>query len=291
MEGLIGIGAIVGGALGLGGSLLSSRSQSRAADRAATATENASREQVALARDIYNQQRQDLEPFRQQELARANALGEVFGFAPVGQSQPNPQPQSGASFSFPGFSGANFQGMNGNNRGFVNLEDFGPGEFYARPDGGGSFGSAPGRVTNSETTTPTPTMEEQQNAARERFEGSMFMDAFNIGRDRDESRINSGLAAQGLAFSGANLQAQADATADRYASTFNSYMSALMGQAPQTATANTNNAAANFASGANAAIAQRGAGQAQSAYARGDASAGVGSTIAGMGGFLWGRDL
>lgn len=84
--------AILGSAaLGAGTAIASSRSQSSAARNAAqTASDNtAANNQTAL--DIFNRQTALNEPFRQYEIQQRNALGELFGFDPVGQQAAGPQ--------------------------------------------------------------------------------------------------------------------------------------------------------------------------------------------------------
>jgi hypothetical protein len=71
-------------AVSAGSSYLGNRSQNRALDNANQTARDTTDAQVNLYRDIYNQNRQDLEPFRQFELQRTNALGEIFGLDPVG---------------------------------------------------------------------------------------------------------------------------------------------------------------------------------------------------------------
>ena len=321
----MGVGMIVGGALGLAGSVMSSRAQKKAAGRAAEATENASREQVALQREIFNQQRADLEPFRQQELQRAGALGEVFGFMPVTGNPANSAPGfaggtfgSGGQFAYtrnqlaPQVAGSGFDPdaylslnpdvrdaftRSGGNR-HTDIDTWArqhAHNFGYRENRPGLPGTPPGSrpvardFRDLQGDTPEPvTMQSQQDAARARFEGSMFNDVYRDGHRRDVTRIDSGLASQGMAFSGARMQAVEDARADRFGSTFNAYMASLMGQAPTTATQSTNAAAGAFGANASNAIAQRGAGQAQSAYASGQASANMWNGIAGLGGFAMG---
>lgn len=74
---------VVGGALGLGSTLV----QSKAADKATDVARDTADQQTALYRDIYNQQVQLNEPFRQADIQRQNMLLELFGGDPVGQSQ------------------------------------------------------------------------------------------------------------------------------------------------------------------------------------------------------------
>lgn len=89
--------AVLGSAaIGAGTSYLGSRSQSKAASQAAQVAQDNSAAQVALYRDIFNRQIQLNEPFRQFDIQRANAIGEIYGFDPVGQA-----PQAAANDAMP----------------------------------------------------------------------------------------------------------------------------------------------------------------------------------------------
>ena len=82
----MGIGTIIAGALGVGGSLLSSRNNSRATEQATNAQLQGNQASLDLMERLYNQNRDDLSPFRDFELQRTNALGEIFGFDAVGDN-------------------------------------------------------------------------------------------------------------------------------------------------------------------------------------------------------------
>ena len=72
--------ALIGSAvLDAGTSYLSSQSQSNAIKDANRAAQQTGDAQIALYRDIYNQQRADFEPFRQIDLQRQGAVNEILG--------------------------------------------------------------------------------------------------------------------------------------------------------------------------------------------------------------------
>jgi hypothetical protein len=81
----MGIETIALAALGVGSSIMSSNSQNSAARNATAALNTNAQAERDSALEIYNMQRADYEPFRQYEIQQANAMGELFGFNPVGQ--------------------------------------------------------------------------------------------------------------------------------------------------------------------------------------------------------------
>jgi hypothetical protein len=108
----MGLETLALGALGIGSSIMQSNSQNSAARNATAATQASTDQQTALYRDIYNQQRADYAPFRQYELQQANAMGELFGFDPVGQpangnAQPGGFGQGQAGPDYGGYVNAN----------------------------------------------------------------------------------------------------------------------------------------------------------------------------------------
>lgn len=73
------------GALSAGTSLMSNRAQNKAAKQGLASQERSTANEIATYERMFQQQRQDYEPFRQYEIQQANAMGELFGFDPVGQ--------------------------------------------------------------------------------------------------------------------------------------------------------------------------------------------------------------
>ncbi|MEP3891377.1 MAG: hypothetical protein ABJN69_13035 [Hellea sp.] len=298
--------AIIGGVLGVGSSILSANATKKAASRAADAAQDSTDKQIALARETRDGQIARSEPFRQLELQQGNALGEIFGFNSVGDAKPRaPQsrPQSPSPYqNYGNITGGTRFNPNGGG-GFVNgaarriFDERGAepsfNDFLSRPQmpsGVQPRFLAQGQSQPQPQAQPQPQMSANginisaQNAARERFEGSMFNDVYRAGHARDVDRIDAGLGASGLAFSGARMQAVEDARADRFGSTFNSYFNGLMGQAPQTATNEQNRAAGAFGISAGNAIGVNGQAQQDSAYKRGEANAGIFNTAAELGG-------
>jgi hypothetical protein len=90
--------AILGSAaIGAGSSLISANQQRQAAKGAANTAAQTADQQTALHRDIFNQQVQLNEPFRQADIQRQNMLLELFGGDPVGQAQAGQSAQAGTA--------------------------------------------------------------------------------------------------------------------------------------------------------------------------------------------------
>jgi hypothetical protein len=81
----MGIEMLALGALGVGSSIATRRSQSSAARNAAQTAQTTTADNNRTALDIFNRQTALNEPFRQYEIQQRNALGEILGFNPVGQ--------------------------------------------------------------------------------------------------------------------------------------------------------------------------------------------------------------
>jgi hypothetical protein len=325
-------------AIGAGASLMGSRSQASAARQAGQVAQDTSREQIALYRDIFNQQRSDYEPFRQFELQRANALGEIFGFDPVGQPansnaavpqgnsyvpnignyavSPNGDLQravGGNSFNMggfgdiggaePGLRRANAfqqrgQALTPEQLAQITGGQAAPGgkqinapiqDTAVSPAGGmqvlgaGNMQAESGQVGNVPTNALGPTVDPSV-AGADRFNNSLFNAAFTNNFARDRDNIDQNLASQGLAFSGARMNAVENSRANNFQNALGNYLNSLMG-APSSgaATAGTANAGANFAANAGQSIGNRGVGMMNSALNVGNAQA---NAVGGVGNAL-----
>ena len=114
----IGTGAAILGsaAIGAGSSLIGANQQRQAAQSAANTAQQTADQQTALYRDIFNQQVQLNEPFRQADIQRQNMLLELFGGDPVGQPQ-SAQPGAGQVGAAPA---PNYAGYVNNSPGLSN---------------------------------------------------------------------------------------------------------------------------------------------------------------------------
>ena len=92
----MGVGEIVGGALGIGGSLLQSSGSSKAANAASASANAATQAQLQM----YQQTREDLAPWRS---AGTNALNTYQNMLAQGPGQFNPQTEPGYQFGYQQF--------------------------------------------------------------------------------------------------------------------------------------------------------------------------------------------
>jgi hypothetical protein len=90
--------------IGAGSSIISANQQRQAAKGAANTAAQTADQQTALHRDIFNQQVQLNEPFRQADIQRQNMLLELFGGDPVGQAQAGQSAQAGTA-QLPNYAG------------------------------------------------------------------------------------------------------------------------------------------------------------------------------------------
>lgn len=236
----MGVGAIIGGVASLGGAILSSRSQSRAASRAAEASQANTDATVGLQRDVYNQNRQDLSPFVTRGNAAGNALNDMLGLG--GTTAPA---QAQSTFQgYPGGAGIPY----GLGDGYIGPGSFinsagirdGAGYIESFPDfaqGGrpmfplndnpaaNTYGTPP--INPSVTTGGPATGQSAQDAAFENFRNSTgYQFRINEGMDA----LNSGFAGSGTLQSGAALQALDDYRQNAASSEFANYANLLSQQ-------------------------------------------------------------
>lgn len=138
------------------------------------------------------------------------------------------------------------------------------------------------------TATAPTTQQSQQEAARVRFEGSLFNDALQGSLGRAATGVDANMANMGSVYSGARQQAQANTAADLGMNALGMYTNFMMG-APNTAGA-AGSAAAAGQYGANAGnlLMQQGQNQAQSAYNRAANQNALYGNLANLGGFALG---
>lgn len=140
-----------------------------------------------------------------------------------------------------------------------------------------SAGAIPGAAAPG---AGTPTIDPGVRGA-EYFNNSLFDAAYNDNLRYDMDRIDSGLANSGLVFSNARMNAKADAQARNFNNSLNAFLGTLGAPVQSQNTQAINSAGNAFASGsANAFGGMANAGM-TSAFARGDASAGMFDNLAG----------
>lgn len=82
------VGATVAAAtVSAGASIAGGKAKASAGRHATAAAKDTASQQTQLFREINAQRRRDFEPFRQMDIQRANAFGEIFGFDKVGDQQ------------------------------------------------------------------------------------------------------------------------------------------------------------------------------------------------------------
>lgn len=101
------VGAIIGGVASIGGALLGSSAQKKAANKAADVSLQTAQANNALAQNIYNQNAAALTPFQQRGNAAGNAINALLGLGVPQQQQPqmNPMMRFGAPYGYMGGSG------------------------------------------------------------------------------------------------------------------------------------------------------------------------------------------
>ena len=101
------VGAIIGGVASIGGALLSSSAQKKAANKAADVSLQTAQENNRLAQNIYNQNAAALTPFQQRGNAAGNAINALLGLGVPQQQQPqmNPMMRFGTPYGYMGGSG------------------------------------------------------------------------------------------------------------------------------------------------------------------------------------------
>jgi hypothetical protein len=93
------VGAIIGGVASIGGALIGSSAQKKAANKAADVSLQTAQENNRLAQNIYNQNAAALTPFQQRGNAAGNAINALLGLG-VPQQQPSNAPQMNPMMRF-----------------------------------------------------------------------------------------------------------------------------------------------------------------------------------------------
>lgn len=142
------IAGVVSGAASIGGALLSSKSQKKAAQTAADTSLQTAQANNALTQGIYNQNTANLRPFMQSG-TRANALLDnlLYGYQP--QQQQQPQQQVMGQNALMGGGGGAFQTP-------LNLSGISTGDEMQGNYGGALPGTVPGYAPQGAVTTSLP---------------------------------------------------------------------------------------------------------------------------------------
>ena len=114
------VGAIIGGVASIGGALLSSSAQKKAANKAADVSLQTAQENNRLAQQIYNQNAAVLSPFQQRGNAAGDAINALLG---LGVSRPQ-QPQQNAMMQFGQNAPYGYMGGSGIGDGMIERQMF-----------------------------------------------------------------------------------------------------------------------------------------------------------------------
>lgn len=217
------VGAIIGGVASIGGAILSSKSNKKAANTAAQVATDNTAANNALARDIYGQNKQTLAPFINTGTSASGAINALLGLggpAPQVGQQPATQQQYGATptgaYMAPG------NGMWGNS-----------GMWGGEPASGLVYGQANGYtpadqvMTNVSTTAAPQTQQQQYENAFDNYKNSTGYQ-FRVnegGRALDNSYASRGVGKSGAAAKAALQYGQNIASGE-----FGNYLNALMAQ-------------------------------------------------------------
>lgn len=318
------VGATLGAAtLGAGASIASSNAQNSAARQQTAAAQGTADQQTQLYRDIFNQQRADFEPFRQSEIRRAGLADRILGIgAPTAGAGTVPQgpqttlpglPTQGPRFGpgsidarepqaggfQPRFGVNSMMALEGGGQGLpapAGAQSAQAGQAVFNPKGGTdpsltpqlagaqNAGIAVGEPNPATAGQSTPVFDPSIAGAQE-FNDSLFAAALQANNRRDMSAIDQNLAAQGLAFSGAQQEATADAVTRNTQGGLNNFLNFLLG-APSAgaATQGSVQAGQNFAAQTGNALGNLGAAQQQSAFQQGQNQANMFGNLATAGG-------
>lgn len=263
-------GAVVGAAIiGAAGSAYSANKSSKAAKGAANTQAQAAQDSNAVQLQMYNQSRQDNEPFRQNALTAQSEFMTLLGLSPY----------SGQPTGMAGGTGPQVQGVvRRQYNPKLNSPDYAP---WGQPEQPQQLAQAP--------STPAMTPEQAQQAAFDRFRSTP---GYQFGLNTGFDQVQASAAARGGLYSGATMKALQKFGND-YADQqgYSPYMNRLASLADMGQTANAQNQQAgqsyanqtgyNLANAANA----RASGLQTSANAWGDAA----GNISGIAGWLAGQ--
>lgn len=231
-------------AIGLGvagvGSVIGAKSQSKAAGKAADASVQASRENAALMRDIYGQNKDVLNPFIQRGNVAGDHINALLGLGgtPGGQQQGGPAamslPSGGnalASFNPAAYGGSNLNEDIALPRGTMN-----PGSIRTPSYQGGYSGRVPMAQNQAQgymgTAGPTNANGGQtaQEAANDAFDIFRNSTGYQFRVNEGQDAMNSGFGASGTLQSGAALKALDTYRQNMASNEFGNYMGYLGNQ-------------------------------------------------------------
>lgn len=297
-------GIVAGAAIGVVGGAIAANKSSKAAKGAANTQAQSAKDANAVQLQMYNQSRQDNEPFRQNALTAQNEYMTLLGLGSQPAYQPSvsgtPRPAGGSGPQTLGaVTGAYQPTSQPTANGIGRLLGGNPhrqldpvvGEGYVPP-----VQSAPRPVQQQAApvsahapAAPQLTPEQAQQAAFDRFRNTP---GYQFGLDTGRLQLESSAAAHGGLYSGATLKAlqrYGNDYADQHG--YTPYMNRLASLAGMGQTANAQNAqlGMNYANQAGSNLLSAGNARASGLLGQAQAQSNLASNIAGIGGWLGGQ--
>lgn len=215
----MGLATAIGGALSLGGAILGSKSANKNAKRAAQVSADNNAQNVALQRDIYNQNMQLLSPYNARGNAAGDAINALLGLgpAPAQQQQAQVMPNALSQFYGGNVPAAARYGIG---------EQAFPYSMTGSPTAMLSQMSGPS-VNMPTTMSATSNPLAAQNAAFDNFRNSTGYQ-FRLGEGMNA--LNSGYAGAGVLQSGDAMRAAQEYGQNFASNEFGNYMGMLANQ-------------------------------------------------------------
>lgn len=243
-------------AIGVGDSLLSTRSQNRAAAQGTQAGVQSQRELIQFLEGQNRRNEQINAPFVQDELDRRNIMRDFLGLAPMAPGLPSGGTANSMFMGSPG--GGGYPGQRGEGNAFRGTR-FGEAGRYASP------GFAQSRTQSGAAAQPAG----ESMSFMERFNASPYGMIMEADTRRGIDATDNVLSRQGLSLSSARQNAASDVFQRNMGNNLNAFLGTVMGAPPTPATNATmagNNATAG---GVGNAMTNIGNIQMQGAYQRG----------------------
>lgn len=218
------VSAIVGGVASIGGAILGSKAQKKAANTAAQAAADNTAANNALAREIYGENKQTLSPFVNtgtQASGAINALLGLGGPAPTVGAQPAASPQYGGtpsgSYMAPGNSMWGSGGMfNGEPINGLSYSD------------GNQYAPQPQYAAANVTTQAAP--QNQQQQYQNAFDNYRNSTGYQFRLGEGARALDNSYASRGVGQSGAAAKAALNYGQNIASGEFGNYLNALMSQ-------------------------------------------------------------
>ncbi|MEO1908798.1 MAG: hypothetical protein ABGX08_17425 [Citromicrobium sp.] len=221
----IGTMAAIGLGLGAVGSVVGASSSNRAASRAADAQVQASQQNAQVAREIYGQNRDVLNPYVQRGNAAGDALNDMLGLGGTPAQPMQQQPNALTQFAPQQRYG---------------VPDGAPSQYRARAESRVSYFGEPDAQpmnaltqfaqTTQPTATPAVSAEQAQNNAFDGFRNYIRNSDYGFQFGEGSNAVNSGYAGAGTLQSGAAMRALEDYRQNLQSGYRGEYMNLLSNQ-------------------------------------------------------------